>query len=118
MSTVRISRGYFNPGDCDRIATLLDESQLTLAPRIRQLEGCLNYWAGIDRGSNTMVNVSVWRSVNDARQMDALAEMKALAGEFTRQGVTFERPINNYEVLWEIDSQTEENITNKLCRDR
>jgi quinol monooxygenase YgiN len=102
MITVRISRGAFNPADYDRIAKLLDESRLTLVPGIRQLKGCLHYWAGIDRSSNTMVNVSVWRSLNDARQMETLTEMKLLADEFTRLGVRFERPINNYDVRWEI----------------
>ena len=100
MATVRISRGAFNPDDYDRIANLLDASRLTLDPSIRQLEGCLHYWAGIDRSSNTMVNVSVWRSLSEARVMETLTEMKLLAGEFTRPGVRFERPINNYEVLW------------------
>jgi hypothetical protein len=102
MVTVRISRGAFNPDDYDRIANLLDASRLTLDPSIRQLEGCLHYWAGIDRSSNTMVNVSVWRSLSEAREMETLKEMKMLAGEFTKLGVRFERPINNYEVLWEI----------------
>jgi quinol monooxygenase YgiN len=102
MITVRISRGAFDPDDYDRIAKLLDESRLTLVPAIRQLEGCLHYWAGIDRSSNTMVNVSVWRSSNHARQMETLMEMKLLAGEFSKLGVRFERPINNYDILWEI----------------
>lgn len=102
MITVRISRGAFNPDDYDRIAKLLDESRLRLDPSIRRLEGCLHYWAGIDGSSNTMVNVSVWRSLNEAREMETLTEMKLLADEFTRLGVRFERPINNYEVLWEI----------------
>lgn len=102
MVTVRISRGAFNADDYDRIAKLLDESRLTLVPAIRQLEGCLHFWAGIDRSTNTMVNVSVWRSLNDARNMETLAEMKLLAEEFSGMGVRFERPINNYQVLWEI----------------
>jgi len=102
MKTVRISRGSFNLGDYERIEKLLNDSQQTLATKIRQLDGCLHSWAGIDRGSNTMVNVGVWRSLNDAGQMDTLAETRMLAAEFTRQGARFERPINNYEVLREI----------------
>ena len=102
MATVRISRGSFIPDSYDRIAKRLDESQYTLVPRIRELDGCLHYWAGIDRNSNTMVNVSVWRSLNDAKQMEGLAEMKTLADEFLKLGVKFERPINNYEVVWEL----------------
>ena len=102
MSIVRISRGSFKPDDYDKIAKRLDEAQRALVPGIRQLDGCLHYWAGIDHHSNTMVNVSVWRSLADAKQMDTLAPMLALAGEFSKLGVDFERPIINYDVLWEI----------------
>jgi quinol monooxygenase YgiN len=99
---VRISRGSFKPEDYDKIAKRLDEAQGALVPGIRQLDGCLHYWAGIDHHSNSMVNVSVWRSLADAKQMETLASMLMLAGEFGRLGVNFERPIINYEVLWEI----------------
>jgi hypothetical protein len=34
--------------------------------------------------------------------METLAPMLALAAEFTNLGVTFERPITNYETLWKI----------------
>jgi len=32
----------------------------------------------------------------------SLAPMLALAAEFTTESVVFERPITNYETLWEI----------------
>lgn len=102
MSVVRISRGFFKPDEYDRIAKRLEDAQQTLVPGILQLNGCLHYWAGIDHQSNTMVNVSVWRSLTDAEQMETLAPMLALADEFSQLGVNFERPIVNYEVLWEI----------------
>jgi hypothetical protein len=70
---------------------------------VRLLNGCLHYFAAIDRESSSMVNVSVWRSLADAQQMQTLAPMRALAEEFTREGVRFERPIINYETLWQID---------------
>jgi hypothetical protein len=34
--------------------------------------------------------------------METLAPMLALASEFISLGVLFERPITNYESLWEI----------------
>ena len=102
MPVVRISRGSFKPEDYERIRTRLDQSYQTLAPAIRRLRGCMHYWAGIDRATNTMVNVSVWKSLADAKQMDTLAPMLALAGEFVKLGVVFERPIANYEILWQI----------------
>ncbi|HEY6893463.1 MAG TPA: hypothetical protein VI258_04805 [Rhodanobacteraceae bacterium] len=99
---VRLSRGRFDPGKYDDVRQRLDDSQQTLIPAIRALHGCIHYWAGIDPVGNTMVNISVWHAIDDARQMDTLAPMQALAAEFTALGVTFERPIVNYDTLWEI----------------
>lgn len=99
---LRVSKGRF---DADRYATVrqrLDDAQQTLVPAIRALHGCLHFWAGIDLVSNTLVNISVWASLDDARQMDTLAPMRALASEFAELGVAFERPIANYETLWEV----------------
>jgi hypothetical protein len=75
-----------------------------LAPAIRELSGCLHYFAALDRESNSIVNVSIWRSLADAQQMQTLAPMLELAEEFTREGVRFERPIVNFDVLWELHS--------------
>jgi hypothetical protein len=49
-----------------------------------------------------MINVSVWQSLAEAKQMETLAPMLALAKEFSQMGVNFERPIINYDVVWEI----------------
>jgi hypothetical protein len=103
MAIVRISRGSFSPEQYESIKTRLEASQTLLVPAIRQLNGCLHYFAAIDRESSSMVNVSVWRSWADAQQMQTLAPMRALAEEFTREGVRFDRPIINYETLWQID---------------
>ncbi len=101
-SVVRISKGHFDPDHYAIVRQRLDDAKQTLIPAIRALRGCLHFWAGIDPVSNTLVNVSVWQSIDDARQMETLAPMRALAGEFAELGVTFERPIANYESLWEI----------------
>lgn len=102
MHVVRISRGRFEADVYDEVVARLDESQRTLVPAIEQLPGLVAYYAGADPESNTMVNVSVWESVEDARQMATLAEMQALAGEFVALGVEFERPIVDYPSLWQI----------------
>src|SRR5512147_81775 len=101
-SVVRLSKGRFDPDHYAIVRQRLDESKQTLMPAIRALRGCLHFWAGVDPVSNTLVNVSVWASIDDARQMESLAPMRALADEFAGLGVTFERPIANYESLWEI----------------
>jgi len=100
---VRISRGSFSPEKFEAIKTRLDAAQISLVPAIRRLAGCLHYFAAIDRESSSMVNVSVWRSLGDAQQMQTLGPMLALAEDFTREGVRFERPIINYETLWAVD---------------
>lgn len=100
---VRISRGSFAPEKFEAIEARLAAAATSLVPAIRKLEGCLHYFAAVDRESSSMVNVSVWRSLADARQMQTLGPMLALAEEFTREGVRFERPIINYETLWALD---------------
>jgi hypothetical protein len=102
MPVVRISRGSFAPEKYEAIRARLEAAQTSLIPAIRQLGGCLHYFAAIDRGSSSMVNVSVWRSLADAQQMQTLGPMLALAEDFTREGVRFERPIINYETLWAV----------------
>jgi hypothetical protein len=102
MPIVRISRGSFAPEKYESVKARLDTAQKSLVPAIRRLSGCLHYFAAIDRESSSMVNVSVWRSLADAHQMQTLGPMLALAEDFTREGVRFERPIINYETLWTV----------------
>lgn len=102
MTVVRISRGSFQPEAYETVKERLTQSQASLIPAIRELNGLLHYYAGIDAISNTMINVSVWQSLADAKQMETLAPMLALTKEFIDLGVTFERPIINYDTVWEI----------------
>jgi hypothetical protein len=114
VPVVRISRGAFPPEKYETVEARLDASQKTLVPAIRQLSGCLHYFAAIDRASSSMVNVSVWRSLADAQQMQTLGPMLALAEDFTREGVRFERPIINYQTLWAISRETATGSTRVL----
>jgi hypothetical protein len=102
LPVLRLSRGSFPAEKYALVRARLETAQLSLVPAIKAMRGCLHYWAGVDPVSNTMVNISVWASLNDARQMETLAPMLALASEFVNLGVQFERPITNYESLWEI----------------
>ena len=47
-----------------------------------------------------MHNVSVWETLDDAKQMDTLQAMLDLRPPFVAAGVRFERPITNHETLW------------------
>jgi hypothetical protein len=98
---VRISRGQFRPDQSEVIDALLRESSVLLIPAMRRLNSNLHDDAGIERTSGTMVNVSVWTSLETALQMPTLPEMRALAERFTAEGVSFE-PIVNDDTLLEI----------------
>jgi quinol monooxygenase YgiN len=74
----------------------------TLLPAIRNLPGCISYYVATEQESSTMVNVSVWDTLEHAQAMATLAEMGALAQEFIALGVEFERPIINYPALWQL----------------
>jgi hypothetical protein len=97
---IRISIGKFNADKAALVVAKLNESKARLEDGIRAMKGNLAYYAGVD---NAMHNVSVWQSVADANQMATFAPMLALAEEFTAIGVRFERPILNFDTLWQID---------------
>jgi quinol monooxygenase YgiN len=100
---VRISRGSYPPGRHAEFTTRMAEAAKTLVPAIKALPGCLGYYAATDEASSTMVNVSVWDTLDYAQAMADLPEMGALAKEFIALGAEFERPIINYPALWQIE---------------
>jgi hypothetical protein len=107
MPVIRLSRGSFPAERYEEVRARLDATRATLVPAVRGLRGCLHFWAAIDPVSNTMLNVSVWETLADAKQMETLQLMLALAGEFIALGVTFERPITNSQVLWDLSQRPE-----------
>ena len=100
MPVVRLSLGRFDPSSYDEVRRLLAESQTKLVPAIRALRGNIAYYVGLDRENSAMTNVSVWQTIEDAKQMASLQAMTALAQTFSDVGVRFERPITNHETLW------------------
>ena len=99
---VRISRGRFDSANGDVVAAALTSAQTQLIPAIERLAGLLHYYAGIEWTSATIVNVSIWESLEHAQQMSTLAPMLALREQFETLGVQFD-PIVNYETLWQIE---------------
>ena len=99
---VRISKGRYKPELHAEVTARLDASSKSLVPAIRSMTGCVSYYVGSDDMTNTMINVSVWDTLEHAQAMGSLPEMAALAKEFTALGVEFERPIANYPLLWQL----------------
>ncbi|HEY0814965.1 MAG TPA: hypothetical protein VGE11_16965 [Pseudonocardia sp.] len=101
MPVVRISKGSFDLARLADVEALLADSENALRGPLQELHGLLHYYVGIDRRQGQVTNVSVWRSLEDAHQMDTLQPMLAQRPLLEGAGVAFEL-ITNHEVLWDI----------------
>ncbi len=100
-AVIRVSRGSFDPSRFAEIEAANRKTSEYLVPAITQLPGLLHYFAGVSP-DGTMVNVSIWDTVEHAVQMETLKEMTVIArGEMEAVGVTFEK-IVNYPIAWNI----------------
>lgn len=99
---VRISKGRYPSASHAEFTARMAKAGDVLIPAIRRLPGCLGYWAATDEASSTMINVSLWDTLEHAQAMSTLPEMAALATEFVALGAEFERPIVNYQALWQL----------------
>lgn len=99
---VRISRGHFARERLDEVRRLIASSATPLVPAIRPLRGLLYYHAGVDPGTSTVINLSVWESLEAAAQMSELPAMRAQRPVLEAAGVQFE-PIASYEPSWTIE---------------
>jgi len=98
---VRISKGAFDPARADEVARLLSEGEGVLGPAISALHGLVAYYVGLDRELGAMTNVSVWNTLEDAKQMSGLQAMLDQRARFEAAGVRFD-PITNHAVLWRL----------------
>ena len=58
-----------------------------------------------DEATLSLTNTSVWDTLDHAKQMDTFQPMLDSAKRFADKGVTFERPIMNYAMLWQFTGQ-------------
>lgn len=100
---VRISKGSYPSDRHAEFTARMAEAGKTLLPAIKALPGCVSYYAATDAASSTMVNVSVWDTLEHAEAIATLPEMGALTKEFIALGAEFERPIINYPALWHFE---------------
>lgn len=96
---VRVSRGRFAAKQYDEMAERLRAAETVLSPVIRGLPGLIDYYAGMDRESNSMVRVSIWDTREHAEQIASLPEVLKLRDEFAAAGVEWE-PSSTYDVAW------------------
>jgi hypothetical protein len=81
---------------------MMRESVSILLPGIQKMHGCRDYFAGSDKATLSLSNVSVWETLEDAQQMDRFQPMLELGKRFLEAGASFERPIMNYGTLWQL----------------
>ena len=98
---VRISTGHFDADKYEEVRKLLTEGGARLIPAIQKLAGCLHYYAAIDKEAGRSSTSSVWDTLEHAKQMASLQEMRAEGQKMTALNVRFD-PIVNYETTWTI----------------
>jgi len=100
--TVRVSVIRCQPQHFAELKKMMAEAISVLEPGIRQMRGLIHFYAGEDEAVSSLVNVSMWRTLEDAKQLDTFQPMLDLGKVFVSKGATFERPIMNYASQWEI----------------
>ena len=93
MPTVRVSVLRCHPQQFAELKQMMAEQIAVLEPGIRQMRGLIHVYVGEDETANSLANVSVWRTLEDAKQLDTFQPMLDLGKVFTAKGATFERLI-------------------------
>jgi len=84
---IRISNAYFPPGQTEKVESMLNNGfKNSLIPAIKKLKGNIDFYVGIDKEKCAMTNVSLWETIQDAKQMDTLKEMLAAREPFEALG--------------------------------
>ncbi len=89
--------------DATRFALLrrmMLEAEADLRPGIEAMPGLLAFYAGADEATSSLINVSVWDTLEHARQLDSFQPMLDAGKRFVAEGARFERPIMNHASLW------------------
>ena len=76
------------------------EAEAALRPGIEAMPGLLAFYAGADEATSSLINVSVWDTLEHARQLDSFQPMLDAGKRFVAEGARFERPIMNHASLW------------------
>lgn len=99
---VRVSIQRCKPEDFTRLCDMMMAALAQLEPGLSKLPGFVHFYAGADEEASSLTNVSMWTSLEHAKQLDTYQPMLDLGREFVAQGAVFERPVMNYSTLWEL----------------
>lgn len=76
------------------------EVEADLRPGIEAMPGLLVFYAGADEATSSLINTSVWDTLEHARQLDTFQPMLDAGKRFVAEGARFERPIMHHTSLW------------------
>lgn len=79
------------------------EVEAALRPGIEAMPGLINYYAGADEATLSLINASTWDTLEHAKQLDTFQPMLDAGKRFAAEGARFERPIMNYTSLWRFE---------------
>jgi phage-related protein len=99
---VRVSIFRCAPEKFAEFQQMMIEADSVLRPGIEAMPGLINFYAGADDATSSLTNVSIWKTLDDAKQLDTFQPMLDLGKTFTQKGATFERPMMNYLTLWQL----------------
>ena len=102
---VRVSILRCAPERFAELRQMMIDADAVLRPGIEAMSGLIAYYAGADEATSSLTNVSIWTSLEAAKQMDTFQPMLDLGKAFADKGATFERPIMNYATLWQLKSR-------------
>jgi hypothetical protein len=81
---------------------MMIETDSILRPGIEAMPGLISFYVGADAATSSLSQVSLWKTLDDAKQLDTYQPMLDLGKAFVQKGATFERPIMNYSTLWQL----------------
>jgi hypothetical protein len=99
---VRVSILRCAPERFAELREMMIAADAVLRPGIEAMAGLIVFYAGADEATSSLTNVSVWTSLEAAKQVDTFQPMLELGRKFVAAGTTFERPIMNYATLWQL----------------
>ena len=90
------------PGQFPELRQMMQDAEAVLRPGIEAMPGLIAFYVGADEATTSLSNISLWSTLDEARQLDRYQPMLDLGRVFVANGATFERPIMNYATLWRI----------------
>ena len=78
------------------------EADAILRPGIEAMPGMITFYAGADEATSSLMNISLWTTLDAAKRLDTFQPMLDLGKVFVQKGAVFERPIMNYSTLWQL----------------